>query len=373
MPVTSATPNSTHLKLDKPLQTAAMKDTVIKLKRVAMTFFGMQPNTLEGFSSSPRSSKNNGNTPLHDLISNYTDFNTVTKFLMTTDKSSVLAFARTVNDKGQLPVDLVKDLQLDEFNKQKIYDLFFYLYQSSEKKLSDHINFKDITNRYQLAQDSPLYKNLQMACNVVNESRSAIKASLTHPDINEWSEEDAELLAIETTNMRRMMKQANYSLMLTNPWGILFDTINTVSEKRASIALKFQIGLCGELCYVAMHFLKLKDKNTLVRPFSLNNGDHEFIVIGEKENAVVCDVWAGDVYPLNEIPLRMKDYRHVLTRSIFTLYNPAFHSIVPFPIRIYAPFKLSVLLMSTYLLIRAIMALTNNFSESSVSTFQPEF
>lgn len=93
--------------------------------------------------------------------------------------------ARTVNDNGEIPYDLVNKLQINEDEKAKIYLLLLPLTtKNSLKNLSERLNFKDILKQYNPSPESNLYRNLQEACMAANKSRELIKASSTHPQEN---------------------------------------------------------------------------------------------------------------------------------------------------------------------------------------------
>jgi hypothetical protein len=279
-----------------------------------------------------------GDTPLHTAVRNCKNANEIELFLKKTGSVAASVMARTVNDEGQLPIDLVfKNTTLKADVKQEISSLMTpYLKTNSLKKLSDLIDSKEVLNSYHFSPDSEIYRNIQTACSVVNESRKTIKESATHPQVNTWSGDEKNALNNKINKMREGHICDQVTFILTNPIGLLLDTQHTIYEKLAELPLKNGIGNCSEFALTAWHFLKKQDRNIAADIYSIKNGDHVFLVIGEGNNAVVCDAWAGEVYPVNEIPKRLGCFGYYQTAdssyiNVIKSYNPRFHTAMPDP------------------------------------------
>lgn len=350
-------------ELIKPLNTPPLADKKLKQIHSRMGFFNKETKI-----NAP-----NGNTPLHNILLNCSDVSKIYLFLAKTGEYSASAMSRIINDKGQLPIDLVHNMALDDNNKQDLYTtlLFFLVRNNSLKRFSDLIDSKEVIARYSFSPGSEIYRNLQIACTVVNESRRAIKKSLTHPDVNDWSIEERDILCNKTNKIRSTQDWIYNTVMVTNPVGILFDTVNTLNEKIAERPLKDSIGNCFELAFVALHFLRKQDKNLSAHPYHIKNGDHAFIIIGEGNNSVVCDAWTGEVYPAYEIHQRLGGYRRYkssnsLLLNVVTSYNPKYHSIVPYSLQMsYAPLKLLVAAIVISVLIKVFGTLTDKIESNS--------
>ena len=115
-----------------------------------------------------------GNTPLHDAVRNFQKLDEFENFLQTVAKDAPV-MAKTINDQGQLPLDLAQDLKCDEKTARKLNLILFHIIINDPlKKLSDLIDSQEILDRYHFPAESEIYKNLQIACAVANETRQAI-------------------------------------------------------------------------------------------------------------------------------------------------------------------------------------------------------
>jgi hypothetical protein len=270
-----------------------------------------------------------GNTPLHRVIINFSELE-IRLLLIRTKRKAVCKMARSVNNKGELPLDLVIRMPDSNLKETIISLLWPFTVDSPLKKLSELIDSKTVIERYNFSPSSTIVKNLQIACAVVNEIRSKITASSSHPDMNTWSEEEKHTLVCKINQMR-ISEVNGFRILLSKLLGIVFDTSYILYEEMAKKPLQYGIGNCWELTIVALYYLSNIDKNLFAHAYSIKNGDHAFVIIGEAENAVVCDAWAGEVYPAYEIFSKMGDHKKYTRFSsafqVITTYNPKFHSI----------------------------------------------
>lgn len=273
-------------------------------------------------------------TPLHHLIQNCKAASDVKLFLEKTDFDAAEKMSREVNDRGQLPVDVVPETKLNEDAKEELYSILSpYIIANPLKELSEYIDSKEILAKFPCSPSSEMYKNIELACFVANEARKALKKSHTHPQINILSPNQRNTIQTELGSMRDSYKYDCLKLIATNPIGLLFDTRNTVYEKIAERAIKNGIGNCGEFAFVIKHFIRKQNTKMSVKLMSIKNSDHIIPIIGEGENAVVCDAWAGKIYPASEIVRELKAYKKYTSPNSFynviTSYNPRFHAVEP--------------------------------------------
>lgn len=274
------------------------------------------------------------NTSLHHAIRHCEKTNNVKLFLEKEGLNSSTEMSRTINDEGYLPIDLVSDTKLEDNAKQELYSMLVpYIITNPLKELSTEIDVKEVLVKYPCSPESEKYKNIQLACFAANEARKALKKSHTHPQINKLIPSERNALMNEVIAMRSESKLNCLKLIVTNPLGLLFDSKNAIYEKLADQALRAGIGNCGEFSYAVLRFIKQLNPNVSVKLCSLDNSDHVFPIIGEGEDAIVCDAWAGEIYPVIEIPKKLKGYKNYPSTDAFfnviTSYNPRFHAVVP--------------------------------------------
>jgi hypothetical protein len=115
---------------------------------------------------------------------------------------------------------------------------------------------------------------------------------------------------------------------LDAPINYLLDTQNSLMEALASAPLQSGVGNCAEFTFVAWHFLRKKNPKIKASCFYVENGDHVFLVIGDKGNAVICDAWAGEVYPYLDMDSKLTCHRTFADSSslnMTTHFNPKYH------------------------------------------------
>lgn len=256
-----------------------------------------------------------GDTPLHYTIRHAKNVDDVKLFLAR--NRSAEAMARTINNKGKLPIDLVNEMKLDNDVKQKLRALLTPVAtRRFLTKLSDRIECKTVLNDYYFSPNSQIYKNLELACLIGNEVREVMKESSTHPQFEEG--EEKQRIREKIKIMRSNSFIDVLALMIFHPITFILDPKNTYFSKKAERPIKNGIGNCGEFTYAAWHFLKEKNKKIPARICDVKNDDHSFLVFGRGNNTVVCDAWAGEVYPFYEISGKLKN---------LLSYDPKIHSV----------------------------------------------
>jgi len=99
--------------------------------------------------------------------------------------------------------------------------------------------------------------------------------------------------------------------------------------------MKDKIGNCDVLNYGARLYIINTAPSTKANIYSIKNGSHAYLVVGNEADgdAVVCDAWAGQVYPLTELNKHLCSQECIkVGEKIYNLmihYNPNFHKLVP--------------------------------------------
>ncbi len=66
------------------------------------------------------------------------------------------------------------------------------------------------------------------------------------------------------------------------------------------IITKFSLANCGEISFLVADFCQQQGFKGPVSIYKIDNGNHQFAVIGEGEDALVCDPWANKIYPFTD-------------------------------------------------------------------------
>lgn len=258
-----------------------------------------------------------GNTPLHISVAQYNHQNEINKLIKDVGNEAAATMAKTINDRGQLPVDLLAyryTLQLEK--KQAAFSLLRPLMLMNDiRPLSEPINVDAILKRYYSPHDDVLLCHLKLACSIANKTRATLKESATHPQPHHSEDKQIELL-LKTEEMREK-----------------YPTITSLQdlEKLAYTASQYGVGNCAEFTYLALYnLIKQKREKSFAIIYEIFRGDHSVLYFDD----VVCDAWAGDAYPVTEINSRLKTYRRIedyndelIFINVPTSFNPNYHKL----------------------------------------------
>lgn len=242
-----------------------------------------------------------GDTPLHTLIrqtKNRLEFDSYCK-KVNSDVASDMA--RTVNNKGQLPLDLVELSALSPQDKKMVSRaLMDLMLQAKIKNHLEPINADEVLARYSYDPDSVIVRNLKFACKLANQARHIIENSYSHPDCNHLSNEQNKLIDSKLANTRLAYDRGALKTLFFHPVSALFDAENLLLDSITTTIAEQRTGNCVEYCYLIKQKAQEADKSIPVQHLYVAGGDHHVICIGDGNDKVICDAWAGDVYPLTK-------------------------------------------------------------------------
>jgi hypothetical protein len=312
---------------------------------------------------------NQGNTELHDLLRQYPDTRVLEAWIRENGEEKASIMAKTVNDKGELPLDFVTEAKVSQQEKDALYTLMFPLtIPLSFKPLSEQIDIEKVKQEFQPLPNSQLETNLTIGVLGANYARRHVKLSTTHPQMNGSSLEEFIAAREEMRRLREKAKRKHYRIMTDeNNRVYRYKTKNLPNNQTKKIKVSItdhgynesilsqgiivknkQKGDCDELSHLAnAYLLENYPKQPLVELFFHKGGDHVYIVIGRgsksfryqdwSKDAVICDPWAGEVYPAKQIPLKMRDFtrreiqygdqKHIL--NLITFMNENIHKLTP--------------------------------------------
>lgn len=265
-----------------------------------------------------------GNTPLHQLMSTITHHDELDKMIKAMGEESIIEMAKIYNDDSDLPTDIL----IKRFNKPKLMidheakiifgKLSELICKSEIKKIREPINLQEVFNEAPAYGSQRLINNLKIATYLANEARKTISISYTHPEFNQYR------IQKKIATLKKIRKMRAQILRR-------FDE-STAVERVARIAKKYRAGNCYEYAYFCLNLLKKIEPGLDAEIFTLNSGDHGFLVIDRNptsspdnpatwgESAVVCDAWSGEVYQGEDILHRLKDF-DMIANPVTSLEN----------------------------------------------------
>lgn len=279
-----------------------------------------------------------GNNTLHCVVQQSPE--TINSFIESFDSHSISALATQVNNKGWVPLVtmLIENQELKENNSElnHITSSLFSLTKSPPcpelSVLIDKNSFFNTQNRL-----SPQLKyNLDLAIEAVNHARTVIKESPGLKALNKNLKEHNDHIDQLAAHFEAMNEEYE------NRFSFAMEGEDAVSIS-ADVAMEYQTGNCGELSTVVYMFLK---RNACKSPYEmmyLENGNHEFVVIGRAPgsiihnpktwgpNAVIADAFTGKVFPASEIAQKLQTHSHVsydkYYQTFLSPFNPRYNRI----------------------------------------------
>lgn len=272
-----------------------------------------------------------GNTLLHERINHcYSsdgaiDFSVVDKLIDEIGSDAAAAMSIVVNDDGKLPVHLLADLPFDASKRDKFTKLYDKMYALMKlypvKSLKSSVDVP-------LVNDDEMNNHLRVIVDAVNQTRSEISYSNTHPSYNDIADDFKKVIDGGIREIRASGHQMTIS-------------------KMAEVTREFAFGNCHEYCYVLMDKLMQKLPAVSVEMVRVCKGDHVVVVVGRDrksdienpqtwvQQAIVCDAWVGDVYMSSELNKRLHTASLITMGSgqdmrVLKSYNPRFHCLQPY-------------------------------------------
>lgn len=270
-----------------------------------------------------------GDTLLHKVIrgfSHETTSDVIDKLIKEHGEAAISAMSLITNDEGMTPIRLLGQ-HFNSLNgavysgvKSRLEKLMI---PRDIKDISTEVTMKDVKSDLDLKVNVRLENNLKLAVYLANETRKFIKKSGTHPELNNFS-------AFVKSEIRNLV------LKLRNEIDS-FSFYDDQAEYVAELAKKAGCGNCYEFSFVAVEIIKGIDPGVSAEVVAYENGDHVFVVIDRVAGstlrdsltwgsfAVICDAWAGEVYPAGQMPFKLRDFTSSNSNNLLTTYNPRFH------------------------------------------------
>lgn len=228
------------------------------------------------------------------------------------------------NDRGELPIDLC------ETYTDKYEYLLYLMMQKPYLQLNEKVKVIQSESVPRTLVDRKLQLNINRASRIATIVRDMFATSTTHPEINYASSFVYNQITSLIIDERRLYTYSS--------------TTYAAAESVFSTVDKTRVGNCYEYAHCAYFLMRQSNSRVPADIFIINKSDHVFLVIGRANDsdpgeplswgkaAVVCDAWAGLVYPVTEMNYYLNGFKryssHILDHdaNVLPTYNPRYHS-----------------------------------------------
>ena len=239
-----------------------------------------------------------------------------------------------MNFNGDLPVDLVEEKDGEHPAKAELRVELHHFMMPMMPPMSQPVELNTVMSRYSSVDNPVLNYHLMLACKVANIVSTIVKESDTHPQTNQYSDEQQRFLSDDINAMREEIASECAGKNR-------FEALRI----HARIVQTYAIGNCTEIALLSLYELLKIDININAEVYSINNGDHVVTILGkhphsDKErfktwgaSSVVCDAHLRRVYPAKYIPEMLKDFRAFTVNGVEKIvclnFNPRHHVLGP--------------------------------------------
>lgn len=291
-------------------------------------------------------SSKNGDTLLHLAMRDCTDEEDITSFINQFDSETISCMAKTVNNEGLLPIQIVTTICIPDVEKDKLYFVLIpHTAPSVIKNMSEPVLFEEVKQRYHPEPDSILYQYLELACQIATDTRKLFSESSTHPQVNGMEWDQFFELRKRISDLRNIAGQKNIAIIKNyakaqlerdDPfyYELLSNYVNLFTEKH--------LGNCQEQSYAALKLFHETNKQIPVALYYVSDGDHAFPIIDPNGAQVLCDPWSGTVCPgyaiskelathnaLHKISIPARVNGTPVVCNLITSFNPHYHQLEP--------------------------------------------
>lgn len=264
-------------------------------------------------------------TVLHQQLRSQIGFTQLESFINEVGEDVASYLSTITNDVGELPIDLCEKYT-------DIYERLLHLMiQKPSLQFKEEVEVIQPQSTTRVLIDRKLKANINRASVIAAKVREMITASATHPQINYYSTSDQSFINSLIIKLRRSYPPSA--------------TTKDAAESIYSSVAKTGFGNCGEYAHCAYYLMAQSHSNIPADVYRVNRSDHVFLVIGRAQAsdpgqplswggaAVVCDAWAGLVYPVSEMNYYLSGYKCYKSRILKQLvnttpsYNPRYHSV----------------------------------------------
>jgi hypothetical protein len=256
-----------------------------------------------------------GQTPL--LLATKHNSYIIVKIIMHRLGDEANTVARMGDNHKQTPFTTILSNQTSD-SKVESYKKFRLLKNTSTfntaKKLSEPVT----DNSDLKTNDNRIQRNLDIANKIINQVRTALPSSATHPQINGITIDEYNKLNEKVTTFRNTHPLYSYDVKKASQyWSSFFTDLQNNN-----------VGNCSEMGLLALHKLRLQYPHIASYYSHIVNGDHVFVVIDPDAN---CDPWSGKSYPVSQITTQLEDFTNANAYNrhynLLLKFNPSLYKL----------------------------------------------
>ncbi|GEM_PF-3488596 len=263
-----------------------------------------------------------GNSPLHHAVM-LKKTEMANALLSVMDENSKCDAVTMINNTGKSPFNIACEIRkkdraqgLGEFKTNPGNALIAILeplaVRNRMKPLNEPLDEKKVAARYPNANHR-LQRNLKVGCEVANKLRGIPKLkSVSHGSFND----DPDSHDIKRTNRDMQKKYFALNALIPAAFNDKTEAQKEYFKRLDQLTQEYKLSNCEILAILGLKVLDEIASDLHGEVFATHNGDHAFLVIDRDPNssttdftkwgnAVVVDIWSGEVFPANEIPSKL--------------------------------------------------------------------
>lgn len=264
-------------------------------------------------------------TVLHQRLRSQMSYDDLENFIAEVGEDVAVYLSTMTNDVGELPIDLC--VQYSD-----IYERLLKLMMDKECiGIADKVQAVEPQSLTRTLLDRKLKRNIHRARTIATVIREMFTESSTHPQINYSSVADY-------TNVKSTIIRARFGYVRTST------TMDAAMSMFSSVCVS-SFGNCGEFAHCAYVLMSRAYPLVPAEILRIKNGDHVFLVFDREKDsdlkqpstwgnrAVICDPWAGMVYPVTEMNYYLSNYQAYKSQllehgvNVLPSYNPRYHNL----------------------------------------------
>lgn len=264
-------------------------------------------------------------TVLHQRLRSQMSYEELESFIKEVGEDVAVYLSTMTNDVGELPIDLCEKYSA-------IYERLLRLMMDKEYlKIADEVQAVVPEAVRRTLIDRKLNRNIHRARRVATVIREMFTESSTHPQINYYPVTDYR-------NITCVINRARFGYVRTST------TMDAAMSMFSSVC-ESSFGNCGEFAHCTYVLMSKAYPLVPVDILRIENGDHVFLVIDRQEGsdlrqpmtwgnkAVLCDPWAGMVYPVTEMNYYLNNFKRYKSQllehnvNVLPSYNPRYHKL----------------------------------------------
>src|SRR3990167_4664608 len=270
-------------------------------------------------------------THLHQMIHERKSLANINEFVKS-DYPAAIKMAHTVDNRDRLPYDVLDEISADEtVNALKALMVLLMIENPLPlQSLTDLIDVDAVLKKYEPKEDTELYKNLELGCQLINRTRGMIKASATHPEMNKHTSAELNHLTQKITHcdvtsdlaLNRVLENTNNDSIVFSESTFHFHEYNKRLSWQAGMALlrttnqpyySSKKANCEAMAFcLGEQYIKTTGGEKSGGVFNIEKGGHCVFVMGQGNNKVISDAWSGQAYPVYDVVKSLWDFRRYI-------------------------------------------------------------